>query len=90
MFGTFGVLHVQPDGQNESMSLAEWARDAMPWNAVSQIKFYKQLLMRKMFTRFGLEYSFSYTKPVIATPLASASVIVLIILLVLYILCQRS
>ncbi|XP_033761426.1 dynein heavy chain domain-containing protein 1-like [Pecten maximus] len=52
VFSTFGVLHVYPDQPSESLSLAEWQREAVLWTAVSSIPFFKQFLIRKMFCKW--------------------------------------
>ncbi|XP_062587861.1 dynein heavy chain domain-containing protein 1-like, partial [Saccostrea cucullata] len=52
IFSTFGVLHVFPDRPAESQSLAEWQREAVLWNAVSSIPFFKNFLVRKLFYRW--------------------------------------
>ncbi|XP_052798483.1 dynein heavy chain domain-containing protein 1-like isoform X5 [Mya arenaria] len=52
VFSTFGVLHVLPDAPAESLTLAEWQRDAVLWKAVSHIPFFRNYLIRKMFDRW--------------------------------------
>ncbi|KAL3832089.1 hypothetical protein ACJMK2_023767 [Sinanodonta woodiana] len=52
VFSTFGVLHVFSDAPAESMSLAEWQREAVLWKACSSIPFFKNYLIRKMFDRW--------------------------------------
>ncbi|XP_025095393.1 dynein heavy chain domain-containing protein 1-like isoform X2 [Pomacea canaliculata] len=52
VFSSFGVLHVYPDQPSESMTLAEWQREAVLWKAVSAIPFFKNFLIRKMFYRW--------------------------------------
>ena len=54
MFSTFGVLHVVPKEPNESMELGEWQREAVLWNAVSNIPFFKNYLVKKMFDRSSI------------------------------------
>ena len=53
VFSTFGVLHVIPKEANESMELGEWQREAVLWTAVSNIPFFKNYLVMKMFNRFA-------------------------------------
>ena len=57
VFSTFGVMHVYPDQPAESMTLAEWQRDAVLWSAASKIPFFKHFLVAKAFHRYIL---FSY------------------------------
>lgn len=51
VFSTFGVLHVYPDQPSETMSLSDWQREAVLWNAVSKIPFFKNFLVMKMFQK---------------------------------------
>ncbi|XP_064648692.1 dynein axonemal heavy chain 6-like isoform X2 [Lineus longissimus] len=52
VFSTFGVLHVHPDTQSESMSLTDWQREAVLWEATSNVPFFKDYLKMKMFRRW--------------------------------------
>jgi len=52
VFSTFGVLHVYPDQPAESMSLSDWQREAVLWTAVSNIPFFKNFLVLKMFCKY--------------------------------------
>ncbi|XP_052095798.1 dynein heavy chain domain-containing protein 1-like isoform X11 [Mytilus californianus] len=52
VFSTFGVLHVYPDQPSETMSLSDWQREAVLWNAVSKIPFFKNFLVMKMFQKW--------------------------------------
>lgn len=51
VFSTFGVLHVYPDQPNETLSLADWQREAVLWNAISSVPFFKNFLVMKMFNK---------------------------------------
>nr|KAG5709417.1 hypothetical protein BaRGS_029266 [Batillaria attramentaria] len=51
VFSSFGVLHVYPDQPSESLTLAEWQKQAVLWKAVSAIPFFKNYLKLKMFRR---------------------------------------
>ena len=46
------ILHVNPNGPSESQSLAEWYREACLFKAISNIGFYKNFLVTKMFRRW--------------------------------------
>ncbi|KAK7008742.1 dynein heavy chain domain-containing protein 1, partial [Biomphalaria glabrata] len=52
VFTTFGAVHVYPDQPSESLTLAEWQRDAVLWGAISKIPFFKNYLINKMFYRW--------------------------------------
>ena len=43
------ILHVNPNGPSEAQSLAEWYREACLFKAISNIGFYKNFLVTKMF-----------------------------------------
>ncbi|KAK2191138.1 hypothetical protein NP493_59g03001 [Ridgeia piscesae] len=60
VFSTFGVLHVSPDYPSESMSLAEWQCEAVLFNAISKMAFFKNYLYRKMFTRWRGNVHFAH------------------------------
>ena len=52
IFSSFGVLHIYPDGdQSETLTLAEWNKAAVIWNALRKISFFKDYLIKKMFHR---------------------------------------
>ncbi|CAL1542051.1 unnamed protein product [Lymnaea stagnalis] len=59
VFSTFGVLHVYPDQASESLTLAEWQREAVLWNAISNIPFFKNYLIRKAFHRWKTNHQFT-------------------------------
>lgn len=46
------VLHVNPNGPSESQSLAEWYREACLFKAISNIGFFKNFLVTKMFRKW--------------------------------------
>ncbi|ESP00380.1 hypothetical protein LOTGIDRAFT_173233 [Lottia gigantea] len=52
VFCTFGVLHVYPNQDSESMTLGEWQKEAVLWTAVSTIPFFKNYLVLKSFKRW--------------------------------------
>ena len=52
MFSTFGVLHVIPGGTNETLSLAEWMKEAVLYKAVSSLHFFKNFLVKKAFNKY--------------------------------------
>ena len=51
IFSVFGVLHIIPNEECENLTLAEWNRHAVLWNACTKIKFFKEFLFRKFFSR---------------------------------------
>lgn len=46
------ILHVNPNGPSEAQSLAEWYREACLFKAISNIGFYKNFLVTKMFRKW--------------------------------------
>ncbi|KAK6166840.1 hypothetical protein SNE40_023452 [Patella caerulea] len=52
VFCTFGVLRVFPNQDNESLSLADWQKEAVLWKAVSSIPFFKYFLVSKSFKKW--------------------------------------
>ena len=60
VFTSFGVLHVYPDQPAESMTLAEWQREAVLWKAISSIPFFKHYLVKKAFRRYDGLYQFLF------------------------------
>ncbi len=60
IFSVFGGLHILPDcDENEQFTLAEWNREAMIWQACSNIKFFKQFLKNKFLRRWITNAKFS-------------------------------
>ncbi|GFO14607.1 dynein heavy chain domain-containing protein 1-like, partial [Plakobranchus ocellatus] len=53
VFSTFGVMHVYPNQPAETMTLAEWQREAVLWEAASKIPFFKNFLVSKAFHRWS-------------------------------------
>ena len=51
MFSSFGVLHVYPDQPADSLTLAQWQREAVLYKAISAIPFFKHYLVRKAYKR---------------------------------------
>jgi hypothetical protein len=45
------VLCVKPGEDNESLTLDEWNRQAVLWEACRQIKFFKIYLFKKFYSR---------------------------------------
>lgn len=52
VLSSYCILHVNPNGPSESQSLAEWYREACLFKAISNIGFYKNFLVTKMFQRW--------------------------------------
>lgn len=52
VFSTFGVLHVFPDQSSNNMSLADWQKEAVLFNAIMHISFFKNFILRKIFKRY--------------------------------------
>ncbi|RNA21294.1 dynein heavy chain domain-containing 1-like [Brachionus plicatilis] len=59
IFSVFGVLHVISGEESERLTLDEWNRFAVLWEACSKIKFFKQFLFRKFFSRWRVNSKFS-------------------------------
>lgn len=51
VFSPFGVLHVHPEEGSEAMSLGDWHRDAVVWQLMQYIPFFRLFLVRKAFVR---------------------------------------
>ena len=45
----FGVLHVKPDGESELFALGRWYREAVLFNTLTKINFFKNFLLMKSF-----------------------------------------
>lgn len=54
IFSVFGVLHIVPNEENDNMTLDEWNREAVLWEACRKIKFFKKFLKNKFFYRYFL------------------------------------
>ncbi|XP_053861047.1 dynein heavy chain domain-containing protein 1-like [Malaclemys terrapin pileata] len=52
VFSPFGVLHVHPEEGAEALTLGEWHREAMLWQLLQCIPFFKHCLVRKAFARW--------------------------------------
>ncbi|XP_074839215.1 dynein heavy chain domain-containing protein 1-like [Carettochelys insculpta] len=52
IFSPFGVLHVHPQEGAEAMTLAEWHREAVLWQLLQCIPFFRHCLVRKAFARW--------------------------------------
>ncbi|XP_067420749.1 dynein heavy chain domain-containing protein 1 [Emydura macquarii macquarii] len=52
VFSPFGVLHVHPEEGAEALTLGEWHRQAMLWQLLQCIPFFKHCLVRKAFARW--------------------------------------
>lgn len=59
VFSVFGVLQIVPDEENEQLTLAEWNRHALLWEACSRIRFFKEFLKRKFLSRWRHNSKFS-------------------------------
>ena len=46
------VLHVNPNGPSETQSLAEWYREACLFKAISNVGFFKNFVVTKMFRKW--------------------------------------
>ena len=55
----FGILHVVPGEDNEQLTLPEWNRHAVLWEACTKIKFFKQFLRRKFLFRWRQNAKYS-------------------------------
>nr|XP_060623170.1 dynein heavy chain domain-containing protein 1 [Anolis sagrei ordinatus] len=49
VFSPFGVLHVRPREGSEAYSLGEWHREAVLWQLLQYIPFFRLFLVRKAF-----------------------------------------
>ncbi|XP_074981556.1 dynein heavy chain domain-containing protein 1 [Caretta caretta] len=49
VFSPFGVLHVHPDEGAETLTLGEWHREALLWQLLQCIPFFRHYLVRKAF-----------------------------------------
>ena len=49
LISKFGILHVEPGGNSELQSFAEWLREAGMFALCQQIPFFRQFLTQKMF-----------------------------------------
>ncbi|XP_061485744.1 dynein heavy chain domain-containing protein 1 [Rhineura floridana] len=52
VFSPFGVLHVHPEEGSEALSLGEWHREAVLWQLMQYIPFFRLFLVRKAFARW--------------------------------------
>ncbi|CAM5073482.1 unnamed protein product [Natator depressus] len=52
VFSPFGVLHVHPDEGAEALTLGEWHREALLWQLLQCIPFFRHYLVRKAFARW--------------------------------------
>lgn len=59
IFSVFGVLQILGGEENEKLSLDEWNKHAMLWEACSKIKFFRQFLWRKFLVRWRRNAKFS-------------------------------
>ena len=53
------ILYVNPNGPSESQSLADWYREACLFKAITNIGFYKNFLVTKMFRKWKVIKKFS-------------------------------
>lgn len=51
IFSPFGVLHVHPEEGSEAFSLGELHRQAVLWQLLQYIPFFRLFLVRKAFVR---------------------------------------
>jgi hypothetical protein len=59
VFSVFGVLQIVPGEENEQLTLAEWNRHALLWDACSRIPFFNNFLKRKFLLRWRQHAKFS-------------------------------
>ncbi|XP_007441550.2 dynein heavy chain domain-containing protein 1, partial [Python bivittatus] len=52
VFSPFGVLCVHPEEGSEALSLGDWHREAMLWQLMQCIPFFRLFLVHKAFTRW--------------------------------------
>uniref|UniRef100_A0ACB8FFR5 Uncharacterized protein n=1 Tax=Sphaerodactylus townsendi TaxID=933632 RepID=A0ACB8FFR5_9SAUR len=53
VFSPFGVLHVHPEEGTEALALGAWHRQAMLWQLLQHIPFFRLFLVRKAFLRWA-------------------------------------
>lgn len=51
VFSPFGVLHVHPEEGSDALTLGAWHREAMLWQLMQHIPFFRLFLVRKAFVR---------------------------------------
>lgn len=51
VFSPFGVLHVHPKEGSEALTLGAWHREAVLWQLLQHIPFFRLFLVRKAFAR---------------------------------------
>ncbi|XP_029457600.1 dynein heavy chain domain-containing protein 1 [Rhinatrema bivittatum] len=49
IFSPFGILHVHPEQGADAMRLEEWHREAVLWELLQDIPFFKQFQIRRVF-----------------------------------------
>ncbi|CAF0731757.1 unnamed protein product, partial [Brachionus calyciflorus] len=59
IFSVFGVMHLISGEENERLTLDEWNRHAVLWEACSKIKFFKEFLYRKFMYRWRTNSKYS-------------------------------
>ncbi|XP_060119766.1 dynein heavy chain domain-containing protein 1 [Heteronotia binoei] len=52
IFSPFGVLHVHPEEGSEALTLGAWHREAMLWQLLQHVPFFRLFLVRKAFVRW--------------------------------------
>ncbi|XP_015280495.1 PREDICTED: LOW QUALITY PROTEIN: dynein heavy chain domain-containing protein 1 [Gekko japonicus] len=52
VFSSFGVLHVHPEEGSEALTLGAWHREAVLWQLMQHIPFFRLFLVRKAFVRW--------------------------------------
>nr|XP_056714739.1 dynein heavy chain domain-containing protein 1 [Euleptes europaea] len=52
VFSPFGVLHVHPEEGTEALTLGAWHRQAVLWQLLQHIPFFRLFLVRKAFVRW--------------------------------------
>ncbi|XP_077197132.1 dynein heavy chain domain-containing protein 1 isoform X2 [Paroedura picta] len=52
IFSPFGVLHIHPEEGAEALALGDWHREAVLWQLMQHIPFFRLFLVRKAFVRW--------------------------------------
>ncbi|XP_070566099.1 dynein heavy chain domain-containing protein 1-like isoform X2 [Ptychodera flava] len=55
----FGVLHVYKSQPSETMTLHEWHRECVLWNAITKLPFFKLFLVKRAFNRWKANMFFN-------------------------------
>ena len=58
VISVFGVLYVKPVGESELISLGQWYREAVVFKTISKIKYFRNYLVFKAFSRWKKNVKF--------------------------------